>query len=1281
VGDDESAFVKVHDNTFLTAKKRLYMTATPRLFNENSKKKAALNDAVLCSMDDETLYGKEIYRLGFGRAVEEGLLTDYKVLVLTLSDKDIPSSVQRMIRNPDESINADDVSKLIGCVNALSKRIFGDEEVLQETDPQPMRRAVAFCRTISVSKEISGYLNEVPRKYVEGLPRDQQDQMITVSSRHIDGGMTATVRDEHLQWLKEDSSECRILTNVRCLSEGVDVPSLDAVLFLSAKDSQVDVVQSVGRVMRLAEGKKYGYIIIPVVVPRDISPEIVLDKTDEFKVVWSVLNALRAHDDRFNATINRLELNKNRPKNILVGGIPHAEAADVQARLQLQFEQLQDTVYARIVIKVGDRHYWENWGRDVAKIAEKQRDRIAHLVRKPEVAEKFGAFVTGIQEIINPNISEAEAIDMLSQHMISKPVFEALFENYAFAIHNPVSVSIQGMIDALEEHAISKETESLEKFYASVRKRVEGIDNAEGQQRVIVELYEKFFKTAFPKMAEQLGIVYTPIEVVDFIVHSVEDVLHKEFMRGLKDEDVYILDPFTGTGTFITRLLQSGLIEPKELMRKYQKEIYANEIVLLAYYIAAVNIENVYHGIIGENLAYESFPGICFTDTFQISEYTEGEQIASEFSQKNSERVKKQKNTPITVIIGNPPYSAGQRAANDNAQNFSYPKLEKRIAKTYVQDSAMTNKNSLYDSYIKAFRWATDRLDGEQGGIIGFVSNGGWIDGNAMDGFRKHLEKEFSSIYVLNLRGNARTSGELRRKERDNVFGQGTRTAVAITLLVKKPAGELENQKAVIFYYDIGDYLSREEKLNKLKKLKSVCNPELKWSVLHPNTAGDWINQRNPVFTTYPPIGDKMGEEADSAWFNPIYSRGLGTSRDTWCYNSSKRCLREKIQETIQYYNSQVDEYTKAKEANPKLDIAEFISYDSTKFSWDLPQKTDLSQSNKYSFEEADIRTSLYRPFFKQHVYFNKQLNNAINQLPKFFPNSNAKNIIICVSSIGDTKEFSTLITDCIPDLHLVGTSQCFPLYYYENTSKTINKKSIDTAQTSLFASTPKDDETRYIRKDGISDFIHDKARAQYTDDTITKEDIFYYVYGFLHSEEYRQIFVSDLKKMLARIPLAPQKEDFFAFSQAGRKLAEIHLHYEEVEPYPAEVRGIEFENFRVTKMKFATKSDKSSIQYNESIVISGIPDKAYTYIVNGKSAIEWVMERYAITIDKDSGIKNDPNDWAEESGNPRYILDLLLRIVTVSVQTMKIVEGLPKVMFGEEDTDRGNTGRSTKKL
>ncbi len=1297
-GKDESNFVKVHDDDFIRAKKRLYMTATPRLYSEASKKKAEENSVEICSMDDVSKYGEEMYRIGFGEAVERQLLSDYKVLVLTIDPMAMSESLQSSLATDSGEMLSDDEAKLIGCFNALSKITLVDDHQLKETDPSPMKRAVAFSQNIKLSKEIVDLINDLKSSYYDSLKPEAQKETVRVSAMHIDGSMGASERDSRLAWLKGEieDGDCRIVSNVRCLSEGVDVPSLDAVLFLSARDSEVDVVQSVGRVMRASPGKKYGYIIIPVLVPSGEKAEEALDNNERFKVVWKILNALRAHDDRFNAMVNKIQFGKlERGKSLTGGrigvssGLPAVgietidpgageKARKLEEQMELKFQELQGAIYAKMVEKVGSRRYWEDWAKDVADIARRHEDRIRELIRTDARSRKeFERFLSALKKNLNPGVNEEAAIEMLSQHLITRPVFEALFDGYDFAGKNPVSRALQRIIDVVENVTEDCDKRSLEKFMHSVKLRAEGVESAEGKQKIIIELYDKFFKSALPKTVEKLGIVYTPVECVDFIIRSVNDVLRMEFGKSLSDENVNIIDPFTGTGTFITRLIQSGLISKKDLERKYRKELKANEIVLLAYYIASVNIENAYHDASGSS-EFTPFEGICLTDSFQLSERATQEDFGEDVFPVNGPRAREEKRTPIQVVIGNPPYSVGQKSANDNAQNQKYPDLEARIDECYAQGSSATNKNSLYDSYIKAFRWATDRIDPKCGGVIGFITNGGWVDSNAMDGFRKSLEREFSKIYVFNLRGNARTQGELRRKEKDNVFGQGTRTPVAITILVKQPLGSPRESgnppKAVVRYRDIGDYLSREEKLAIVRDAESITHLEM--AEIRPNAHGDWINQRNEAFGKWTPIEpERKFDVASKSWF-VTNSNGAKTQRDAWSYGSSVEKVREKGKASIDFYNKTLKDIESGKIKEP--------DYSTKTISWTRAVLEDLNRKKVYNYDEAEIRLALYRPFFKQNLLWYAPLVEMKYRILQLFPSRSLHNLVILIN-MASAHAITPLITDCLPDLHSNGDAQCFPLYYYEE---------LDTSD--MFASND-----RYVRKDAVSDYILKQARAQYRDPKIEKQDLFYYVYGFLHSPDYRSAFSADLKKMLPRIPLVESASDFWAFSRAGRQLAELHLGYESAEPYRALVVSSSaatsdlpmFQGeaadarsaysavdpatlYRVSQMRFAKTpgkdkngnskriDDRSRIVYNERLTIAGIPAEAYEYVVNGKPAIEWLMERYAVSTDKASGIVNDPNDWAAEHGDPAYIFNLVLRLVTVSLETVKIVKSLPRLEF-----------------
>lgn len=1298
---DESNFTKIHDADYIKGKKRLYMTATPRLYGSSAKIKASEKDAILCSMDDDKLYGDEFFRVNFSYAVDKGLLTDYKVLVLTVNEDDLPEDILKDIKDPTNTqLNFDDSSKLIGVINGLSKIIRGDNRITWDNDPGVMHRAIAFCSAIGDSKtpgtsvNVSQVLPTIGEKYRDTLDPEEREHVVEVSARHIDGSMNSQTRNEQLAWLAEENigeNECRVLTNVRCLSEGIDVPALDAVLFLSSRNSQVDVVQSVGRVMRNFRKnqpgeKKYGYIIIPIVVPSDVKPEDALNNNNYFATVWNILNALRSHDDHFNAEVQKISLNKNKSSKVIVGapGIGHnalndgqdthdaqqLENAEVARQLDLRFGEMQSGIYAKLVEKCGDRLYWENWSKKVGLIAHKFIERISKLVSSvPELKKEFNIFVKGLQDNLNPSVDEGQAIEMLAQHLISQPVFDALFQDYNFVNNNAVSRSMHRMIEQLETvGGFQKDTAELEEFYDSVRVNVGNIDNLEGKQTVIKNLYEKFFKGAFPLTVEKLGIVYTPIECVDFIIHSVNDILKREFNSSLSDENVHIIDPFTGTGTFITRLLQSGLIKPEDMERKYLNEIHCNEIVLLAYYIADVNIEAVYHNLMKPD-HYVNYDGICLTDTFQLAESTQPS-LVQEFFRENSEGVLRQKKAPIRVIIGNPPYSVGQKSANDNAQNLSYPILDARIADTYVAKSDCKLNRSSYDSYIKAFRWSSDRIAGNpDGGIIAFISNGSWLDAKAQDGFRACLEAEFTDIYVLNLRGNQRTSGELSRKEGGKIFGGGSRTPITISFLVKNPAKA--GQKATIHYHDIGDYLTREQKLDRVKKFKSVHGRAIDWQIIEPTNRHDWINQRDGLFDTFIPLEDKDSKINPQTFFN-ISSRGVATSRDAWCYNSSSNKLKEDIKKSIEFYNSEVDRVAAELIKNPKLSLDEILNLDATKFSWDRAQKnSDLPKGRKYKFDADSVRDVLYRPFFVQSGYMNRNLNNCVYKMPSFFPLKESENKVICTAGPGVTKDFTCFITDKICDLELNGKTLCFPLYWYEE-NKVIERNIFD------FANETND---KYIRRDGITDWILKEIRNRFGNaKAITKEHIFYYVYGILHSPQYRERFASDLKKSLPRIPIVDNVQDFMAFYKAGKALAELHLNYEQVPP-SSDVKVIEalvdpapgfteYDRYSVEKMMFPKVRneagklvpDKSRIIYNSLITIENIPAKAYEYIVNGKSAIEWIMERYAISQDSKSLIVNNPNDWSKEHNNPTYIFDLVLSVINLSVQTVDIVNNLPKL-------------------
>lgn len=1236
LGKEDSSFTKVHYNENIKTAKRLYQTATPRVYGDAAKQKAEEMSVVIADMSDKELYGEEFYRIGFGDAIRQNILTDYKVMVLAVDEQMIARQFQQMLANKDSELEFDDITKIIGCWNGLVRRASNSDVALGA----PMKRAIAFTGTIRESKLITDMFAHVVDQYLYQDTEDTENQY-KIQIDHADGSMNALEKNKKISWLKDEVPDqtCRILSNARFLTEGVDVPDLDAIMFLKPRKSKIDIAQAVGRVMRKSPGKDYGYVILPIGVPAGSDANAVLDNNEKYRVVWEVLNALRSLDERFDATINKLELNKKKPEQIQIIGVGAApedgelKQSTEQLSMMLSEEDLSDlerAIYGKIVRKVGNTRYWEDWSKDVAEIAQKHMLRIKVMLEdeNSEAFAEFQKFLKSLRYNINDSISENQAIEMLAQHLITKPVFEALFDTYSFVMNNPVSKSMDKILAILDDRGLMKEQEKLESFYESVRVRAEGIDNLKAKQDIIIQLYDKFFKVGFKETTERLGIVFTPTEVVDFIIHSVDDILKKHFDKSLASEGVHVLDPFTGTGTFVTRLLQSGLIPKEDLLRKYTQEIHANEIVLLSYYIAAINIEETFHSIHGGE--YVPFEGIVLTDTFESTENKDS--FIDELFDENNARLKKQQEEPIFVIVGNPPYSIGQSSANDNNSNKSYPVLDSSISSTYAKLSNSKNVRGLYDSYIKAFRWSTDRI-GKQG-IIGFVTNAGFLDSNGMDGMRESLLKEFNSIYVLNLRGNARTSGDERKKEGGNVFGSGTRAAIAITFLIKK---ENYEKDGYICYKDIGDYLSQKEKLKFLEDHVKFSN--IDWQKISPNHFNDWINQRNESFDGYISLGEKVKNKYEGIF--TLASYGITTSRDSWTCNFSKEQLQENMTNTIDFYNSQVEKWLKYSEnSSSKLEINDILDNNKKSISWSRGLKGKLKKGIKTNFESNKVVPVLYRPFTKKWLYMDRHFNEYLYQMPKILPTKNHQNKSIIVTGVGANKNFSTMITDNIVEFQTLSNAQVYPLYFYD--------VEFDTNQQNLFLNL---DEKNMCISPRFKELVSEKLNIE-----VTEEDIFNYIYAILHSKEYKTKFDFNLKKSLPKIPIS---SNFNEFKIIGEKLANIHLNYDK----QAMLDNIIIDknhnpSYEVTKITFDRKLGKSCIIFNSDIKIKNIPLIAYDYIVNGRSAIEWVMDQYQIKIDKKSGIIDNPNLYGEEE----YIFNLLNSVISLSIKTVELIETLPSI-------------------
>ncbi|WP_205327369.1 type ISP restriction/modification enzyme [Glycomyces sp. YM15] len=1256
---DESNFIRIHDPAYIAAERRLYMTATPRIYTEPAKVEAQRRSAELCSMDDEARFGPEFHKLGFGEAVEAGLLADYKVLVLGVDAGYAARTMQAELADDNMELNVADAAKIIGVWNGLRKRLGPSiEENGFRPGEAPMRRAVAFARNIAASK----HLTEVFPQVTERLGASPEGGL-RCEIEHVDGTMNALERGRALEWLKSDPGEgtARILSNARCLSEGVDVPALDAVLFLHPRNSVIDIIQAVGRVMRRASGKEYGYIILPVAVPEGIPPNEALDDNERYRTVWQVLNALRSHDDRFNAEVNRIGLGKSRSDRIKIGHIADDhDSGDLGNLVRVardgipSVEEWRNAIYARIVQKVGTRAYWKEWAKDIAAIAGSHMTRIRNALDLPGKRGVFDSFVAALRSNLNPSISELDAIEMLAQHLITKPVFDALFDQYEFAAHNPVSAAMETVLEALDDQALDSERDTLKRFYEQVRARIEGINNPEGRQKILLELYEQFFKSAMPEVSDRLGIVYTPVEVVDFILHLTDQALRKYLGASLSDEGVQVIDPFAGTGSFLVRLLQSGLVRPEDLVRKYGSELHANEIVLLAYYIAAVNIEEAFHSRSAE-AGYRPFDGMVLTDTFQL--YESRPEAAEGVLGGNTERAVRQQSVRIIVVIGNPPYSVGQNNQNDRNQNLKYPELDRRIRETYVARSTATNKNSLYDSYVRALRWASDRI--EDDGVICLVLNNGFIDGNTAAGLRRTLTEEFDAIYCFNLRGNQRTAGELSKKEGGKIFGSSSRAGIAVLLLVKGGSAA-EGEACRIFYRDVGDYHSRGRKLEILEhevtRLSYRGLDALDWQLIEADEVGDWINQRDKRFRTFRPAGSRAAVEDATPIFQTI-TPGLQTNRDSWVYGYSEGKIVENVRSMIDFYNSETTRLTNlmpthddsTAERAPRA--ADLVDGNSRRISWSSSLLTKAVQGKGLEFDSRNVNVGIYRPFNRQVVYFNHDLNHRVGQLPQVFPGISHQNCGFYITGAGSEEPFSVLAVDAVPDLHAVGTKSVGPLF----ARYTYHRVDPDTL---ILA----DSCEGHVRTDNITDAALRDYRETYRDVSISKDDIFHYVYGILHSPSYRSEFEADLRKSLPRIPKVMR---FHEFARLGSRLMRLHLAYETVEPC-SRIREIVSATatvdpgdlYRVDrKMRFASRQDRTRIVYNSHVTLADIPEAAYRYQIGSRSAVEWIMDRYYVRTDKASGIVNDPNDWSED---PRYIIDLLKRIVTVSLETMKIVDALP---------------------
>lgn len=1125
----ESYYTRVHYDRNIRAARRLYMTATPRIYTDAVKGKAEQQQKVVISMDGD-LYGPVFHSLSFYDAVHKyNVLCDFKVRVAVMDGDTLDELVQKAQAGDDSMVPLDEKTLMASVWHALEHPGADDSKGL-------LQRAIMFCDMINSSKIVAGkeinYKKDI-REDAELLEKAKQIdaqrsfekivahiQKITrtksrnnVSVDHVDGGDSAQERRSRLEWLKKSSDEpdtCRILSNARCLSEGVDVPALDGVVFMNPRKSVVDVVQAVGRVMRKSPGKEFGYVILPVAIPAGVDIDEAMRSNEYFKVVWQVLNALRSHDPQLASEINKLVLTESPSDSEVTNRIiiRHAYGHGLR-QAELLEPKMISGIASRLVQKVGDVNYYDKYGKRLGEAARTIEGRIRNKIgAKPEQRTEVEKLHLGLRQMVGESVTFDEAVRVLAQHMVLARVFDRLFSG-EFTTCNPIARVFESIATKID---LQEELRGLGDFYDDIERELSGIETREARQNFIKKVYSNFLESADKKRAKRHGVVYTPVEVVDFIIQSVEILLKKHFGLTLDDRIVKVIDPFAGTGTFLTRLLESGLIT-NNMYEKYRYDLFADELVLLAYYIATINIETTYSSL-RRSGRYVPFVGISYTDTLRVSpRYREGVEhrreqlkIDDQFRAAH-ERVQRQRGSHIHVIVGNPPYSAGQKKANEENQNIRYPLLDERIGNTYARETKNINPdirslNTLYDSYIRSIRWASDRIG--ESGIIGFVTNAGFIRSKVGAGIRACLAKEFNEVWCFDLRGDQRTKGDTSKREGGKIFGGGSRAPVAITILVKNS----KNSGCTIRYKDIGDYLTQEAKLAAIKSYGSI-DALSGWKIVQPDSYHDWLDQRGSIgkkFALYRAIGDKgtkSGRHVRSIF--KLYSSGLKTARDSWAYNSSRKKLSRNMRIHIDYANSQDNP------ANPKIDPTKAV------FTRGLKNKL---KKKKSLFDNDKIRWSLYRPFFKQYLYFDVtgMYTEMVYRTPALFPFANSDNLVMCIPD-SFKGEFSVLVTNLLPDLGLVGANQCFPLYTYTNGNKL----------------------------DNITDTALDEYRKYYNNHNITKKDVFYYIYGLLHHDGYKKKFINSLRRELPRIPMAPV---FAPYCNAGQKLARLHLNFETCKKY-----------------------------------------------------------------------------------------------------------------------------------
>lgn len=905
---------------------------------------------------------------------------------------------------------------------------------------------------------------------------------------------------------------------------------------------------------------------------------------------------------------------------------------------------------------------------DVPKVTDTLRDLLDIQEKKnPKFVKERDKFLKLCHDSINPEVTKADVREMIIQHILTEDIFNTIFDETQFHRENNIAHQLEGVINTFFTGTIKRTALStLQHYSQAINAAAAGIADHHEKQKFLKVVYETFYKSYNPKAADRLGVVYTPNEIVKFMIESTDYLLHKHFNKFLEDKGVDILDVATGTGTFVCDIID--YIRKEKLEYKYKNEIHANEVAILPYYISNLNIEFTYTQKMGK---YSEFENLCFVDTLDNMGFAyRGKQIDmfAPFTEENSKRIHKQNTKRISVVIGNPPYNANQANENDNNKNREYPEIDKRIKETFIKHST-AQKTKVYDMYARFYRWSMDRLD--DNGIIAFVTNRSFIDSRTFDGFRKCVQDEFDYAYIIDTKSDVRANPKISGTGH-NVFG--IQTGVAILILVKKASKE-KKLPCTLFYTTMQDEWRKEQKLQWFTEnpLKNIA-----FDRIQPDKNNNWINLADNDFESLLPLADKTVKSGKSkkALFE-LFSLGVVTARDEWVYDDSETHLENKVQFLIDVYNKDLAKH----KGKDKVKIKDLVDYS---IKWSRAVKNDISKSKEYHFDKSLIVDSLYRPYVKKKLYFSKELNEMRYQMPQIFNEGKKSNLLIGFLR-GERQPFSTFATNMICNYAMFSAdyAQCLPLFRYdENGNKIENitdwglqqfcnhynvstkKKSIKKEKGTTISGTintspdiiNKEFEQPHLDKKD-SQMLHEPI-VEYEKlvvESISKEDVFYYIYAVLHNPAYKTKYELNLKREFPRIPFY---NNFKQWSYWGKLLIDLHIDYEKVEPF--ELQTIEYKETENPKCKLKVDKLNGIIYLDENTSLLGIPKEAWEYKLGNRSALEWVLDQYKESKPKDPTIAEKFNTY-KFANYKDHVIDLLKRVCTVSVETMKIIKSMER--------------------